>query len=667
MLSRIMLLLLLLEASFCSQEDGVDNFVYNDGFTGLNLTINGAAEITGNGLLKLTPTTALNQIGHAFFPTPMHFKRSDDGKMVVPSFSTTFVIAFVPQKKGSSGNGMAFVISPSKELVGSKPSQFLGLFNTSTNGIASNNITAVEFDTIRNEELLDINDNHVGINVNGLTSISSFPAGYYSDDNGGFQNISLEDGNRLQVWIEYSGATKNLTVTMASIKMKKPHRPLLSTTVDLTTLAFDSMYVGFSAATGTILTSHYVLGWSFKVNDQAEPLDISRLPRLPHLPKNRSKLILSGVAATLVIVLLLVVAGVSVAVIRRLKFREILEDWERQIGAHRILYKDLFMATKGFKDTEVIGVGGFGKVYKGILPVSKIQVAVKKVADNFEEGTRQFLAEISSLGRIRDRNFVELLGYCRRKGELLLVYEFMPNCSLDRFLYDQPRTTLNWSQRFKITKQVASGLFFLHERWIQTVLHRDIKASNVLLDSEFNGKLGDFGLSRLYDHGSDPQTTRLVGTVGYMAPELNRTGKATKGTDVYAFGIFLLEVVGGRRPMDVRAEKLVLVEWVSECFRDGRILAVVDPKLGTRFQAAEREEIELVLKLGLLCSLDSEAERPTMGQVMRYLNRDCPLPEVPLDGLRTTVSTQTSRREGSQNLFMSSASLHSVSVLVSGR
>ncbi|KAI9083796.1 hypothetical protein K1719_034264 [Acacia pycnantha] len=140
---------------------------------------------------------------------------------------------------------------------------------------------------------------------------------------------------------------------------------------------------------------------------------------------------------------------------------------------------------------------------------------------------REFIAEIVSIGRLRHRNLVSLLGYCRRNCELLLVYDFMPNGSLDKYLFNQPSVTLNWMQRFRIIKGVASGLCYLHEEWEQVVVHRDIKASNVLLDSELNGRLGDFGLARLYDHGTDPATTHVVGTLGYLAPEYTTTGRAT--------------------------------------------------------------------------------------------------------------------------------------------
>jgi serine/threonine protein kinase len=143
----------------------------------------------------------------------------------------------------------------------------------------------------------------------------------------------------------------------------------------------------------------------------------------------------------------------------------VLEDWELDYGPHRFKFKDLYIATKGFKDKELLGSGGFGRVYRGVLSTSKLEIAVKRVSHESRQGMREFIAEIVSIGRLRHRNLVQLLGYCRRKGELLLVYDYMPNGSLDKYLYDQPKVTLNWSQRFRVIKGVALGLVYLHEEW----------------------------------------------------------------------------------------------------------------------------------------------------------------------------------------------------------
>ncbi|KAK2632013.1 hypothetical protein EUGRSUZ_L02124 [Eucalyptus grandis] len=478
-----------------------------------------------------------------------------------------------------------------------------------------------------------------------------FPAGYYQD-NGEFNDLSLISGQQMQVWVDYDGADKLINVTLAPIHVPKPMTSLLSLRRDLSPIINENMYVGFSAAAGSVVASHYVLGWSFSVNGEAQALDLSRLPKLPQIGKETSKVMTIGLPLMVLFVVSVMILGAIYVIRRKRKLAEVLEDWERDYGPHRFKYKDLYIATKGFQDQELLGVGGFGQVYRGILPTSNIEIAVKMVSHESRQGIREFVAEIISIGRLRHRNLVALLGYCRRKRKLLLVYDYMPNGSLDKYLYNQPKVTLNWMQRLRVIKGVASGLLYLHEGWEQVVIHRDIKASNILLDAEFNGRLGDFGLARLYDHGTDPQTTHVVGTFGYLAPEHVRTGKATTSTDVFAFGVFLLEVACGRRPIKHgHTEDVILVDWVFSCWDRGAILEARDPKLGLEFV---EEEMELVLKLGLMCSHANPLMRPSMRQVLQYLEGDLPMPESSSIGISSAGST-VGHREGFDNLAYSSS------------
>ncbi|KAB1220839.1 L-type lectin-domain containing receptor kinase IV.2 [Morella rubra] len=440
----------------------------------------------------------------------------------------------------------------------------------------------------------------------------------------------------MQVWVDYDGVQKKINVTLAPMNVGKPKIPLLSLSRDLSPIINDEVYVGFSASTGSVLSNHYVLGWSFKINGQAPELFQSQLPDLPRkeeIPR-KEKLRSYTIALPVIIVSLVsvTIAGVVYVVKRKRNFAELLEDWELDYAPQRFKYKDLYIATKGFKDKELLGTGGFGKVYRGVLPTSEIEIAVKKVSHESRQGIREFISEIVSTGRLRHRNLVPLMGYCRRKEELLLVYEYMPNGSLDKYLFGQLQATLSWSQRFRVLKGVASGLLYLHEEWEKVVVHRDVKASNVLLDRELNGRLGDFGLARLYDHGTDAQTTHVAGTIGYLAPENFRGGKPTTSTDVFAFGAFLLEVACGRKPIQPGGptEDVLLVDWVFSHWKRGQILEARDPKLRTEYEA---EELELVLKLGLLCSHSAPTARPSMRQIVQYLDGDVPLPEISASGL----------------------------------
>ncbi|XWS28797.1 hypothetical protein CRYUN_Cryun25bG0102000 [Craigia yunnanensis] len=630
-----------LEHFAISQEE--NHFIFN-GFNGANLHLNGIAKIQANGLLELT-NTSKRQIGRAFFPFPLKFNKSSSDISDSLSFSTNFVFAMVPELTNTSGHGIAFTISPTMELPGAVASQYYGLFNYSSNGLFSNHVFAIELDTIQSPEFGDIDGSHVGINVNNLRSLESAPATYFAEDEGENKSLDFSSGNPMQLWIDYDEVEKLLNVTLAPIRSNKPSRPLLSTSINLSTVLLDSMYVGFSSSTGELASNHYILGWSFSKTGKAQSLDYSKLPSLPPQRKSKSKADLTIILSSITVIAFLVTIFGGAYIIRRKKYEEIREDWEKEYGPQRFSYKDLYKATKGFKEKELLGSGGFGSIYRGVLPSSNEQVAVKRISHDSKQGMKEFVAEIASMGRLRHRNLVRLLGYCRRKGELLLVYNYMPNGSLDKFLFSNSKPNLSWVQRFRILKGVASALLYLHEEWEQVVLHRDVKASNILLDANFNGRLGDFGLAKVYDHGTNPQTTRVVGTLGYIAPELARTGKVTTSTDVFAFGTFILEIACGRKPLDpqLETEETILADWVLELWKAGAILDASDARLEGSYVA---EEMELVLKLGLLCTNPMAANRPSTRQVVQYLDGNITLPEIPLDCARiamTTIEHKTSR------------------------
>ncbi|XP_044961985.1 L-type lectin-domain containing receptor kinase SIT2-like [Hordeum vulgare subsp. vulgare] len=622
LLLLILLLLLSRDGEVASSSDG-GQFSYQ-GFAGANLTLDGLAVVMPSGLLALTNFTQQTK-AHAFHPAPLRFLNNNNTAV---SFSTSFVFAIVSGYDGLSDHGFAFVVAPTTNFTTAGAGQYLGLLNT-TNGTPSAPILAVELDTIVNPEFQDINSNHVGIDVNSLVSRQARPAGYYDDDRGGaLQGLTLNSRKPMQVWVDYDGQAKQLEVTLAPVHVPKPRKPLLSEAIDLSTLMADAMYVGFSASSGVVSAHHYLLGWSFSLGGSAPPLDFSKLPALPRLgPKPRSKVldIVLPLASALLVATAL--AAVFFFLWRRRRFAEVREGWEDEFGPHRYAYKDLHRATHGFTERNLLGVGGFGRVYKGRLSASNLEIAVKRVSHESRQGLREFVAEVASIGRLRHRNLVQLLGYCRRKDELLLVYDYMSNGSLDKHLHDPNMPTVTWPERFSIIKGVASGVLYLHQDWEKVVIHRDIKASNVLLDENMNGCLGDFGLARLYDHGTVAQTTRVVGTMGYLAPELVRTGRATPLTDVFAFGVFLLEVACGQRPIEraQRDSRVVMIDWVLEHHRSGSLLQAVDPRLAGKF---DTEEVTLVLQLGLLCSHPLPDARPSMRKVTQYLDRGQSVPDL---------------------------------------
>ncbi|CAN6340138.1 unnamed protein product [Urochloa humidicola] len=463
--------------------------------------------------------------------------------------------------------------------------------------------------------------------------------------------MSLASDGALQLWVEYDGQTQQLNVTLGSPWNTKPEYPLLSSPVNLSSLLPSVAYVGFSASSSTVETRHFILGWSFKKNGEAPELNISALeysdePRgqnnydyfgppvspvtdTKHARSHSPLRILLPVVA-IPSFFLLAISAVIGYIYNKRQLRNIgKQDWEIDCGRPSFTYKDLHNATNGFKDEMLLGRGGFGRVYKGSLPATKQNVAIKRISPESKQGFKEFIAEITILGHVRHRRLANLLGYCRHKHELLLVYDYMPNGSLDKYLYGQDNPPLGWSQRFNIIKDVASGLFYLHEEWERVVIHRDIKSSNVLLDDSMNGRLGDFGLARLHDHGVDAHTTHVAGTYGYIAPELARLGKATKATDIFAFGVFMLEVTCGRRPIVMNAcgEPRAIADCVINAWQDGSIMESTDPRL----EDCVCQQVELVLKLGLLCSHPSPKVRPCMRLVMQYLESVATLPDFPLN------------------------------------
>ncbi|KAG8081405.1 hypothetical protein GUJ93_ZPchr0007g5828 [Zizania palustris] len=631
----------LLAVPLCAVYAEAAPFVYN-GFPGANvaggIAMDGAAKITPKGLLELTDSEP-NIKGHAFYPTPFQFKKHPNG--TVQSFSAAMVFAIASPYPDSSTDGMAFFITPNMSLPDDTSAQFLGLLNNSDD---HNHLLAVELDTAWNIELDDIDGYHVGVDINSLRSVKSHHVGFYDDEHGGvLKNLTLRSCNckAIQVWVEYNQESTQITVTLAPIKVAKPTRPLLSVPFNLSNVLTDQAYIGFSATSGPVPSHHYVLGWSFAMDSSAPAIDIAKLPPLPCSRRSRLLLITLPIATTVIIL-----ATITLLMWRRrLRYAELREDWEGEYGPHRFSYKDLFNATQGFKSKHILGIGGFGKVYKGVLPTLKSEVAVKRISHGSNQGMKEFISEIVSIGRLRHRNIVQLLGYCRRKGELLLVYDYMPNGSLDKYLYgEENKPILSWDQRLQIIKDVAAGLFYLHENWEQIVIHRDIKSSNVLLDGQMKARLGDFGLARLYDHGTDPQTTHLVGTMGFIAPELARTGKASPLTDVFAFGTFLLEVTCGHRPISnsVQHGRMMLLDWVLEHWLRGSLPQMVDARLNGNFNV---DEACLLLQLGLICSHPFPSERPVMRQVLQYLDGDVPLPELTPGNLQSSLLMMM-QREG---------------------
>ncbi|KAL2473606.1 L-type lectin-domain containing receptor kinase VII.1 [Forsythia ovata] len=605
---------LLLTLILTIQSISAIDFVFN-GFHSADISLYGNATIESR-ILTLTSDTTFS-IGRALYPRKVATKQPNASR-VLP-FSTSFIFAMAPYKDRLPGHGIVFLFVPHIGIQGSSSAQHLGLFNFTNNGNPTNHVFGIEFDVFKNEEFQDINDNHVGIDVNSLISVASEEAGYWPDK-GSFKKLKLNNGKNYQVWIDY--ADNNVSVTMAPVGTTKPKQPLLNVFLNLSEVFEEEMYVGFTASTGALIESHKILAWSYSNSNfsLSEALIRKGLPsfKLPRIAVYRSKGFIAGTAVGvfLITVIFLVVVFLIIRRSRRRKReREEMEDWELEYWPHRIKYQEIDAATKSFSDENVIGIGGNGKVYRGILPGGS-EVAVKCISHENSDGVREFLAEISSLGRLKHRNLVGLRGWSKKeKGSLILVYEYMENGSLDKRIFEcDDSKMLSFEERIRIIKQVASAVLYLHNGWEAKVLHRDIKASNVLLDKEMNARLSDFGIARMHDHGQEAGTTRVIGTVGYLAPEVVKIGRASTQSDVFSFGVLVLEVMSGRSPTE--EGKPPLIDWVWGLMRRGELLNALDVQLRAK-GGFDEEELERVLQLGLLCAHPDPDARPTMRLVVK--------------------------------------------------
>ncbi|XP_072998398.1 cysteine-rich receptor-like protein kinase 44 [Typha latifolia] len=281
----------------------------------------------------------------------------------------------------------------------------------------------------------------------------------------------------------------------------------------------------------------------------------------------------------------------------------------------------LEVATDHFSDANLLGIGGFGPVYKGVLENGQ-KIAVKKLSLESRQGVREFTNEVRLLLKIQHRNLVSLLGCCASSGQKMLVYPYFPNRSLDHFLFDKKESvSLDWSKRFEIIVGVAKGLLYLHEESPVKIIHRDIKASNILLDDQLNPKISDFGMARLFlEDDTHVNTFRISGTYGYMAPEYALNGYLSAKTDVFSFGMLILEIVSGRKNLDRRLgeEKIDLLHYTWKLSEEGRALEIMDQTLSTW----NSDEALMCIQLGLLCCQAIVSDRPDMYSIHLMLSSD---------------------------------------------
>ncbi|KAL5562741.1 hypothetical protein UlMin_032488 [Ulmus minor] len=559
------------------------------------------------GVLTLTDaqknSTNIDSTGRAVFSQKMRLWDNSSRKFA--DFDTTFSFSMT-SLNNRLGDGFAFFLSNNDSQIPVNSSgACLALISKCRTSLA-NGLVAVEFDSFQNR--LDTSGGaHIGIDVNSINSSTTKAV----------KNWTSGEIGRARIW--YDSQTENLSVSLYYLGETYN----LSQAINLSKFLAEQVTFGFSAATGDQTSKHDIHSWEF--NSTELPISVG---------SNSTKEEDGGI--DLALVLACVFGGAflvfDVALIFAYCYRkrnikdegkdntiDVSMDWEFEsgIGVPRgFSYNKLVHATNNFAGSEKLGEGGFGEVYKGYLSDLNLTVAVKRVSKQSKQGRKEYVSEVKIISRIKHRNLVQLIGWCHEKGEFLLIYEFMPNGSLDFHLFRGNKTILSWEIRYKVANQK------------KCVLHRDIKSSNIMLDSNFNAKLGDFGLARLIDEAAGQRTTALAGTLGYMAPEYVSTGKASKASDVFSFGVVALEIACGRKSIEAKFDeaRASLVSWVWDCYGNERLLDVVDERLCMEFNAKEMESLLIV---GLWCVHPDHKSRPSIRQAIQVLNLESPLPDLP--------------------------------------
>ncbi|KAJ1692610.1 hypothetical protein LUZ63_009308 [Rhynchospora breviuscula] len=569
-----------------------------------------------------------NSTGQATYNRPVILWDENNGE--VTNFTTQFSF-LIKTTSTYTGDGLAFFLSqypaqipPNSNLYG----KYLGLFNSTTGLNASmNQIIAVEFDTFRNT--IDPNSTgstpcHIGIDIKTINSTS-----YRFIEN------CLFIDSIMTAQIEYSSKLKLLSLLLWNSTDPKT-KFSLNATVDIRNILPSMCSVGFSAATGGSVELHYVYSWSFN-----STLEMKQNPSSSPLSKDKNMLsvpAIVGIVSCIFVMFSLV--GILICHLRQKRLRsstgeiEVIADesidyeFEKGRGPRRFPYGDLADATNGFSENNKLGEGGFGSVYRGVIKDENINVAVKRVSKESRQGKKEYVSEVKIISQLRHRNLVQLIGWCHDHGEFLLVYELMHNGSLDKHLYNKGNP-LAWPIRHNIALGLGSALLYLHEEWQQCVVHRDVKPSNIMLDSSFNAKLGDFGLARLTNHNQDLETTIVAGTKGYMAPECALgTANPSTQSDMFSLGIVLLEITCGRRSIVPQHDqkKVSLVEWVWDLYGKNALVEAVDSRLNGDF---DRDEAECFMVVGLWCAHPEKSLRPSIKQAMSVLQFQAPLPILP--------------------------------------
>ncbi|WCJ32025.1 Concanavalin A-like lectin protein kinase family protein [Euphorbia peplus] len=577
------------------------------------------------GGINLNSDTFQCQVGHATYA--QNIKIWDSKTQKLTNFSTRFSSMVDVQRRGNNqyGSGFSFFLAPTDFRVPlNSAGAFMGLYNITTKNSSSSQIVHIEFDSVPDPEW-DPPFQHVAININSLSSSTYTP-----------WNTSLHSGDTAIVSINYDSTTMNLTVSWDyQLTDNSQEITSLSHRIDLREVLPEWVSIGFSGSTRDYLEQHSILSWDFSSSlDMDEP---------NHHNSMHTKLIMLETIPPICFLILVLVAAFSILWIRKLmrakaektNLEYIKLDLERGSGPRRISYADLVLATRNFSSENNLGKEGLGTIYKGFFPHLKIAVAVKKIKCSSKEGKKDLVKEVEIISRLRHPNLVRLEGWCQEKDEFFLVYEFLPKGSLDSYLFGNT-APLAWDIRYKIVKGLASSLLYLHEELEQRVEHKDVKSSNIMLVSDFNVKLGDFGLAETEGWGEK---------FGHLPSEYGKTFRDSKGSDVHGFGLVALEICTGKRTRDPIGPEadMNVVEWVRKLYRDDKLNMAVDKKLVR--MGFDEKELKCLLIVGIWCLAPDENVRPSISKVIHALNFDAVLPNLSTHRVGSQSTTSTSQRD----------------------